>query len=120
MVTQITFIYNNRFFDIVNSIPSLGTVPRDHLSRDLLAPYDNKPFIVRPCHPVVEESSALAKYNNSTTSRHRAMFSPSPSQAQSAQHLHEDIFTQHVYLRKSRGGQCWLQDIDCFHRIQGY
>jgi hypothetical protein len=56
-------------------------------------------------------SGSLVKYSN------RAMFSPSPSQAQSAQHLHEDIFTQHVYLRKSQGGQCYIDF--AFRDIEG-
>ena len=96
-------------------------MPRGHLSRDLLAhsssrtPYDNKSFILRPCHPV-EESVRLSQAEYKILQRFYPCSVQSNVQTKSAQHWHEDIFMRHQHLCRSsevlgwsaRDSRLWL------------
>ena len=100
------------------------------LSRDQLAhpssriPYDNKSFIVRPCHPVVEESVRFLQAEYKTLQQFYHCSAQSNVRTKSAQHLHEDSLRSnntYVHLRKSesRDGQCGSQGIGRLLLIEG-
>ena len=55
--------------------------------------------------------------SDSTTARHRAMFGPSQLGAYTRVSLRSS--NTYVYLWKSRGGQCGIQDVSCLLLIRG-
>ena len=94
----------NKFYAVVH-------VPRDHLSprsdvrphSSTRTPYDNKPFIPTPCHPMMEESVLLSQEEFKIFRRFYHCSAQSNAQSKSPRHLHEAIFTQQQRLCLSLG-----------------
>ena len=103
---------------IINSQASysIRSMPR-HLSHDRLAhsssktPYDCKSFIVRPCHPAMEESVRLSQAEYKTLQRFYHCSAQSNVRTMSVLHLREVISMQQRHLCPFSGVSGWsVQD----------
>jgi hypothetical protein len=78
-------------------------------SQSISRPYDNKSFILKPCHPVMEESVRLSQAEYKILQRFYHCSAQSNVRSKSAPRLHEDIFTQqqHLCLSSEVCGSRW-------------